>query len=220
MRGAKEEPGLAEVKAILMKLQRLDVGAEEDPGPGNAAQPSAVIGRGQAANASLQPDIGIFDRKRTALGVSDPKASSRRPLAAYLSGAAALVAVAGILLATGVIHLPGKPKNVAAKVTTAAQQQQESEAALLADARRLINEGDITLARSRLLQGGPDRHAEAAFMLAQSYDPNYLQALPKANNLPDRVEAERWYKKWYELAAQSGLEMDSGRLQRLINAMH
>jgi hypothetical protein len=129
------------------------------------------------------------------------------------------VAVAGILLATGVVHLPGRQKNGAAKVTTPLQQQ-ESESALLADARRLINEGDITQARTRLLQGGPDHHAEAAFMLAQSYDPNYLQALPKANNLPDRAEAERWYKKWYELAAQSGLEMDSGRLQRLINAMH
>ncbi len=42
----------------------------------------------------------------------------------------------------------------------------------------------------------------------------------KANNIPNKAEAEHWYKKWYELAAQSGLEMDSGRLQRLINAMH
>jgi hypothetical protein len=70
------------------------------------------------------------------------------------------------------------------------------------------------------MRAGPEERAELAFMLAQSFDPNYLRTLPKANGAPDRAEAERWYKKWYELAVNSGLEMDSGRLKRIINAMH
>jgi hypothetical protein len=40
-----------------------------------------------------------------------------------------------------------------------------------------------------------------------------------SNSLPDRVQAEAWYRKWHEIAVNSGLEMDGGRLQRIINAM-
>ena len=54
---------------------------------------------------------------------------------------------------------------------------------------------------------------------AQTYDPNFLRPLQNANGVPDPSEAERWYRKWYELAARSGLEMDAGRLQRIVNSM-
>jgi hypothetical protein len=95
----------------------------------------------------------------------------------------------------------------------------KNEVILLTEARRLIGEGDVESARKRLMQGGPEARADVAFLLAQTFDRNYLRSLPTSNSLPDRVQAEAWYRKWYEIAANSGLEMDSGRLQRIINAM-
>ncbi len=93
-------------------------------------------------------------------------------------------------------------------------------AKVLTEARTLLSQGDVALARSVLLSGQPDREADLAFTLAQSYDPNYLRSLPKADSSADSIEAERWYRIWYELALKSGLDMDGERLKRIINAMH
>jgi hypothetical protein len=216
MVGAHEDPGLAEVKAILMKLQRIDPAAELAPGQtiSDEADTSARLAR---AAMPAETAIKIFERKHAAITAVKPNISKR---VSYLLGAGALTAGAAILLASGIVSVRGGLKSGAPKPETAVlTQQKESETALLAEARRFLSEGDVALARNRLLRAEPERHAAVAFMLAQSYDPNYLLALPKANGAPDRFEAERWYKRWHELAVQSGLEMDSGRLQRIINAM-
>jgi hypothetical protein len=122
----------------------------------------------------------------------------------YLPVACVIIISAIILFAAGVRNVP---------------DNSQSDGTLLAEARQALSEGDALRARRALLRAEPERHANVAFMLAQSYDPNYLQSLTKTNGLPDKAEAKRWYEKWYGLAVQSGLEMDSGRLQRIINAM-
>ncbi len=222
MRGAKEDSGLAEVKAILVKLQRLDLAAHEEIDQASPKSPNSARGRDRPAAAPAQKEMGVFDRKHAAFVASDKKANQKPRGADYRAIAGALVAAALILIVAAVIviYLPSSSKKNADIAAPAPQHTSVNVGPLLVEARRILSEGNVTLARTRLLQGEPDRNAEAAFMLAQSYDPNYLQSLPKANDLPNRPEAEHWYKKWYELAVQSGLEMDSGRLQRLINAMH
>ena len=208
MRGAKENPELAEVRAILLKVQRLgaepeEISAAADPAPG-ASSPNQA-----QATPPRTTGIAIFDRKHRAIQKSEPEAPVKSRLAIYLGAAGAIAAALAIVFATAVTSPPAG--------TPALSQQDED--ALLTDARRLLSEGDVASARTRLLRGGADAHADVAFALAQAFDPNYLQSLPNANSAPDPSEAARWYKKWYELAVQSGLEMDAGRLQRIIKAM-
>ena len=207
MRVAKDHPELAEVRAILLKMQRLGLEPEED-----AAGADYVPG-GTAAKAQAGPphlaNVTVFDRKAKAIQKSRPETRPKARLPLYLGAAGALVAAIAILFATGIVSLPSE----------APAWSHQEEDALLTDARRLLSEGNVSIARSLLLRGGAETHADLAFVLAQSYDPNYLQSLPNANSAADPSEAARWYKEWYELAVRSGLEMDPGRLQRVINAM-
>jgi hypothetical protein len=207
MQVAKDHPELAEVRAILLKMQRLGLEPEED------AAGADYVPRGAAANAQARPphlaDVTVFDRKAKAIQKSRPATRSKARLPLFLGAAGALVTAITILFATGIVSLPSE---------VPAWSHQEDDA-LLTDARRLLSEGNVSIARSLLLRGGAETHADLAFVLAQSYDPNYLQSLPNANSTADPSEAARWYKEWYELAVRSGLEMDPGRLQRVINAM-
>ncbi len=218
MREAKEDPGLAEVKAVLQRLQRIDPAAGEDIDQTNLSQDGRVRERTRPPRTQPPADISVFDRKHAA--ITNPNQEPKRRVSVHLAGAGVAVAAAVILSAAGLIYLRTDSKTGARQAKPAAQEQKQDESALLTEARRLLSEGKVTLAQDRLLRGGPESHADVAFVLAQSYDPNYLQSLPKAGSVPNRSEAERWYKKWYELARQSGLEMDSNRLQRIINAMH
>jgi hypothetical protein len=204
MRGAKENPELAEVRAILLKVQHLGTGPDEDSRPDESAPAAEPQEPG-----SRTVNIAIFDRKHRAIQAAEDEAQPKKRLGIYLAFGGALVAAAAIVFATGIVNVSGEPPVLS-------QQDQES---LLTEAHRLLSAGNVASARSRLLAGGAQRYADAASVLAQSYDPNYLQSLPNADSAPDVPEAARWYKKWYELAVQSGLEMDTGRLQRIINAM-
>jgi hypothetical protein len=212
MQGSEEQPSLAEVKDVLRKLQRLDF-SEDAGGKGLDIQPDSAEERSTAGGARSGADIRVFDRKHAAVTSVGPKAGPARRVVFYVSGALALTICAGALLVgAGVVRVPENLGTIAA--------DESVQAALIADARRILSTGDVASARKILLQIGPNARADAAFMLAQSYDPNYLQSLPKTNGLPDRSEATRWYEKWYELAVKSGLEMDSERLQRIIKSMH
>ncbi len=205
MREAKEDPELAEVRAILLKVQRLGTEPEEDQSP---KEPDPVAA--SAAQGTAAANIAVFDSKHNALQkIAGEARPPKKGLTIYLSIAAALIAASAVLYITGALTTPSGP---------AAMSQQEREA-LLTEAHRLLSVGDVTAARTRLLESGAGRHANTAFVLAQSYDPNYLQSLPNANSAPNASEAARWYKRWYGLAVRSGLEMDPERLQRIINAM-
>ncbi|MGO8953040.1 MAG: hypothetical protein ACLPWS_04015 [Rhodomicrobium sp.] len=221
MRGVQEDPGLAEVKAVLRKLQRLDPVADAGHDQANQSNPGLLAAPAHPSSPPVRADISIFDRKHAAIAAAGPKTRPKRRIALQLFSAGVLIGGVAILFAAGTFHLPKSLRTgTQTKDTAAIAQTKESESKLLAEERRILSEGDVILARSRLLRDEPGRRPEVAFMLAQSYDPNYLQSLAKTNGLPDPAEAERWYKRWHELAAQSGLEMDSGRLQRIINAMH
>jgi hypothetical protein len=199
---AKREPKLDEVKFVLRKLQRLDLSAEE----GTDAAP--------LHSASAKTDTRKSGRKPAA------QPNNARPRTAlYLSAAGAIAVSVIILFSTGIVTVPYNSKIQASKGGSSALVQDDADDGVLTEARQALSEGDALRARSALLRAEPGRHAKVAFMLAQSYDPNYLQSLTKSNGLPDKAEARRWYEKWYELAVQSGLEMDSGRLQRIINSM-
>jgi hypothetical protein len=215
MRDAKEDPDLTQVKAVLKRLQRLDQPAGDGIDLDHFEPMASHNVENSPAHLSPVKGIGVFDRKRAAIDAIDRPTKPRRRHLALVAGACVAAAGTAALFAIGAVKIPSEWTEGAA----IRRQQKQDEASLLADARRLLSAGDVILARKRLLAGAPESQAELAFMLAQSYDPNYVRTLATANGLPDRAEAERWYKKWYELAVGSGLEMDNGRLKRIINAM-
>ena len=89
----------------------------------------------------------------------------------------------------------------------------------ISDAQRMIDEGKIAAGRDLLLDGLAERQADAALVLARSYDPNSLRLIANADATPDVEEAERWYRRWHEIAVNDGLALDTHRLDRIIKAM-
>lgn len=82
----------------------------------------------------------------------------------------------------------------------AAQPLRAAARAQMDRGRQLLQENDVAAARlifKRLAESGV---AEAAFAMAQTYDPEFLKTIPTAGLQPDLVQA----RKWYERAAAMG----------------
>jgi hypothetical protein len=92
-------------------------------------------------------------------------------------------------------------------------------AVLLKRAKSLLAIGDITSARLLLERAADAQEAEAALMLAGTYDPQVLGSQDLRSVTPDRrpCEAERFgirrRRKWFRLNAKRRL----GQLQKLEN---
>ncbi|MGO9547496.1 MAG: hypothetical protein ACLPPF_22230 [Rhodomicrobium sp.] len=234
MPGVKESPDLAEVKAVLRSLQRLDLPEADALDSGETGWTALRSAAPPPPSEKARAGMSVFDRKRAAIVETEPTAGSRRRGPTFIAVVAGAIAAGAILFwfyrpagvpsepnlapaAMGPV-LPAQPRPVsAANEAPAGAQPEENVGSVLSEARRLLSEGETALARTRLLRGSPAEHADLALLLAQSYDPIYLRTLPKANALPDKAEAIRWYKTWYELAARNGLEMDKARFQRIIS---
>ena len=118
MSGASENPDLAEVKAVLRRLQRLDV-----PGPGSADAGSprgAAPAGGDAADARAR--MSVFDRKRAAAGRTDAAPQKQSLKLTYLAKPMYL-AIAGALIAAVAIvafyELPQSQPELREVATTA-----------------------------------------------------------------------------------------------------
>ena len=211
-----EDPDLTEVKAVLRKLQRLDEASIDKVEAKRSGIPGLVDAKAQNAN-----NFGVFDKKLAALGarISGSGQGSPRRLLDLARYPMAGLFIAATLVAIVLFGVWRFATHDAAESAITHPRGTVDEAVILADARRLLDNGDVVKTRQLLLASDAEANAKLALMLAQSYDPNYLSSLGKADARPDRGEAERWYRKWYDLAKSAGLEMDSVRLNRIINAM-
>lgn len=231
----KDKAKLEEVKAILHELQRirpdlasLDKAAQPQPVP--PAPSPAVNGAGRT-----QP---LRENAAAANAASTPP----RPVSSASAGGtnrAALAVGAGIVVVAGaaagalfILNQPPKhikaPDQVAAISPAAAPAPVPSENPPVVDSRlvllqqgqKLMLEGDITGARQALLQPAESGYPDAAFSLARSYDPNFLQSVANPNAGPDIEQAELWYRRWQEAAVKAGVVTDSLRLERILRSMH
>jgi hypothetical protein len=87
-------------------------------------------------------------------------------------------------------------------------------------AQDLLAGGHVQAARKQLLGAVSDGAADVAWMLARSYDPNFLAAIPAADASPDIEQATRWYRAWYAAAVSQGLVPNSVSVERIIRTMH
>jgi hypothetical protein len=206
---------LSEVKAILRKLQQIDlIPPNQDE---TASEPAMRV----RATDTPQKNPGIISgpaiakaqetSTKGAVGsVSQP--GRRFPLIAF-------ALVAGIAITAAVIWKQAAILGDASRPIEATDVSPPSPAELLQEARIALAKGDVVQARNILLRNELQTIPDAALLLAQSYNPSYLKALPQSNAAADSAEARKWYQKWYELAVQSGLEMDSQRFQRIMKSL-
>ena len=94
---------------------------------------------------------------------------------------------------------------------TPAQREAARAEALLDDARRLIGEGDFRTARSVLEDQAVAGMPDARFLLAETYDPNYLAARGVRTV---RAEVPRAIEL-YRLALDGGIEAARQRISAL-----
>src|SRR5262249_6185326 len=79
----------------------------------------------------------------------------------------------------------------------------------IATAQDLLSKGEVQAARKQLLGLASADAADVAWMLARSYDPNFLVTLPRADGSPDVDQATRWYRIWHAAAVKQGLVPNS-----------
>jgi hypothetical protein len=87
-------------------------------------------------------------------------------------------------------------------------------------AQDLLSRGQVQAARKQLLGLASADAADVAWMLARSYDPNFLVTLPSADGSPDVDQATRWYRIWHAAAVKQGLVPNSVSVERIIGSMH
>jgi hypothetical protein len=86
-------------------------------------------------------------------------------------------------------------------------------------AQDLLSRGQVQAARKQLLQVASSETADVAWMLARSYDPNFLVTLPSADGGADVEQATRWYRIWHAAAVKQGLVPNSVSVDRIIGSM-
>jgi hypothetical protein len=94
----------------------------------------------------------------------------------------------------------------------------------LREAQTLLSQGQVVEARKRLLalveQPAHGNSADIAFILARSYDGNYLGGIKAADANANHAEAERWYRRWFSLSVKAGSVSDGVVLDRLLRTLH
>jgi hypothetical protein len=85
--------------------------------------------------------------------------------------------------------------------------------------RDLLTKGRVQAAREQLRGLAAEDAADVAWMLARSYDPNFLAAIPAADAGADLEQATRWYRAWHAAAVRQGLVPNSVSVERIIRSM-
>lgn len=92
---------------------------------------------------------------------------------------------------------------------------------VIAEARVLIENGKIISARKLLLSEieKDPKQAEIPFILAQTYDPNYLKDLQSFDAEAELGAARQWYETWYKVARNSANPPSPEKLDKILNAL-
>jgi hypothetical protein len=89
----------------------------------------------------------------------------------------------------------------------------------ITNAHELLDGGHVVAARKILEQPDLATTQEGAWLLARSYDPNYLTTIQSPDASADPRQAEEWYRRWRDIAARDGVAMDDLHLKRIIDSM-
>jgi hypothetical protein len=229
-----DDPSIAEVKAVLDRLQRISrkphaAGAQtaEDDGAAVAGPAASAEGSRFPVPVSMASLMSQANASRLVNG---------RVLITSLVAVGAVAIFVAINWRPAAVETPppvAAPQNpppvpVRAAPPQAAGKEVSREASKEAEkipgaplqvASDFIAKGQVRAARDVLLRGAPQASADLAWLLARSYDPNYLVTLKAADAAPDVAQATRWYRTWYDIAVKQGLVADSVSLDRIVRSM-
>jgi hypothetical protein len=199
------DPKLGEVRAVLQRLQTF------------SAEP----------NSAPLPDEAGADEPR-----ASERPARRAPAAIGLTIAGTAVVVLGLVLLTVSLDrayvpaaaTPGATTGnhaISERVVSAGQPvlHLSTPRADMGAAHDLLAKGQVQAARRQLLALASDGAADVAWMLARSYDPNFLATLPHADAGPDIEQATQWYRAWHAAAVMQGLVPNSVSVERIIRSM-
>jgi len=168
--------------------------------PVPASQPPVAARPSQQQVAMLPSREDISSAYQSAMQTRAPAASPPPPAAAPLAAVAPVVVV--------------PPANAAVPPAPQARRMDREELAILMQrARGFLDTGDLPSARLLLERAADGQDANAALMLAQTYDPDVLGAQDIRNIVPEPGKARAWYQK----AAQLGSADAQRRLAQLPN---
>jgi hypothetical protein len=240
----KDDQKLKDVKAALRVLQRIDVDASapiEPQQPEHDAKGGPAQGKRLGALALALIALGtvivlaidLFFKYSPALlpgkqadqagskaippaAGADQTSSKASPPAAGNAGTGLSAAETPVKTAQPA-KLPAAGESAAAPPVSTTPDPRINP--ILENARQLMDAGKIAAARKLLLQPSLAASQDAAWLIARSFDPNYLATLQSPDAKADKVQAEEWYRRWRDIGARNGAGMDDARLKRLIDAM-
>lgn len=99
--------------------------------------------------------------------------------------------------------------------------QKAPENKVITRSKILISEGKILSARKLLLEEVKNNSEipEIPFLLAQTYDPNFLKELPTFDADAELNEARRWYETWYEIAQKGTNPPSLEQLRHILSSL-
>jgi hypothetical protein len=175
-------------------------------GPANQT-PGANTARASQQVAMLPSREDISNAYQAAL-------QNRAPAPATAAPAAAAPAPAPLSAISPVAVLPpAAPPPAAAAPQPVRQADPEEMANLMQRAKSFLTSGDLMSARLLLERAAEMQVADAALLLAQTYDPDVLGTADVRNTTPEPAKARAWYQK----AAQLGSADAQRRLAQLPN---
>jgi hypothetical protein len=227
----KQDQKLKDVKAALRVLQRIETDSPphiELVAPEPAAHKHQVQGRrlGGLALAMLAMGtvivlaIDLFFKYWPAPSPSRPAAEvndKATPLPARNAEAGSSVTGSPAKMDPPVKSSAAADNVAASPANTAPIDPRITQ--VIDNARQLMDAGHIVAARQMLLQPDLATSQDAAWLIARSFDPNYLATVQSADATADKAQAEEWYRRWRGIGARNGAGMDDARLKRLIDAM-
>jgi hypothetical protein len=245
MERSLSDPKLGEVRAVLERLQTFAADPDSAQPPVELSNGAALNGHATSAHKAGSPESGARASVSYDPGSHESVGKRRAPAAIGLGIAATVVVLLGLVW---LIVSPGNRGELSAAatpdVTPAGRAISEREAAISereASAKQpavpvvpaarpsragvdaapdLLSKGQVQAARKQLLQLASADAADVAWMLARSYDPNFLVTLPSADGRADVEQATRWYRIWHAAAVKQGLVPNSVSVDRIIGSMH
>jgi hypothetical protein len=213
----EDDERLSEVKAILQSFQQ-----------NGADHPLAATTNKPKYNASALDSL----TKRQTRGVSvQQKRLGAFALATIATGAVAMLASemfikywpadpAGQPTTAGATPPPPPvraPVQTAATAAAAVAPAPPSPA--VTSAKKMMDSGKIKAARELLLQPFLASTQDGAWLIARSYDPNYLATVASPDAAGDKAKAAEWYGRWRDIGARNGVPMDNAQLRRLVESL-
>jgi hypothetical protein len=226
-----EDPSIAEVKAVLDRLQRI---SRRPHGAQTGDDDDAAVAGPAGAHGdrySLLPvSVASVVPQANASGIGKAPVV----IASLLAGFGAVAVVAAMIWRPSAVEAPptvavpqdpvpvrAAPAGKAADpVPVTGKEAEKLPGTALQLASDLIAAGQVRAARDVLLRVTQQDSADVAWLLARSYDPNYLVTLTAFDAAPDIAQATRWYRAWFDIAVKQGLVADSVSLDRIIRSMN